>query len=187
MPKVRSFSTLRGSQSGRGRREERRLQSREGRLLAARGIFPLARNQPNEVDVVDDERSRPDGPPNGRSCNRRSLLSRVRERTTRESRCLPVCLLASLSVCLPALTAALRTTIPTKRSYPLVPENKRAARAAAVLVHRLLSFISLSVFLFLPCQPFSQTACLPFSRYHASSPSTSSGPPVSHYKRESCS
>jgi len=46
--------------------------------LAERGIFPLARNQLNEVEIAD-ERSRLDGP-NGKSFNRRSLLSRVRER-----------------------------------------------------------------------------------------------------------
>lgn len=72
-----------------GRDGQGRGEAPVSRGTTTRGIFPLARNQPNEVDVVDDERSRPDGPSNGRNYNRRSLLSRVREKTVRESRCLP--------------------------------------------------------------------------------------------------
>lgn len=72
----------------------------------ASGIFPLARNQLNEVEIAD-ERSRPDGP-NGKSFNRRSLLSHVSEK---EPRCCE-------SSCARWLSVA---TTPTKRSHPLVP------------------------------------------------------------------
>lgn len=93
---------------------------------------------------------------------------------------------ARVVVCL--LTAAVRTTIlrePTKRSYPLVQENKRAVRGCCSPTVSPLS-VSLSLNL-----SHKRSTYLPFSRYYAksSSPHLSHpvGLPVSHYKRESCS
>lgn len=97
---------------------------------------------------------------------------------------------ARVVVCL--LTAAVRTTIlrePTKRSYLLVQENKRAVRGCCSPTVSPLS-VSLSVSLSLN-HSHKRSTYLPFSRYYAksSSPHLSHpvGLPVSHYKRESCS
>lgn len=143
-----------------------RSRSRE-ELLAARGIFPLARNQLNEVEIAD-ERSRLDGP-NGKSFNRRSLLSRVRERAQCASQ---ACSLAGwLAGC---LLRRLRRNEATLLSRKTKEQRAAVAHPPSPFFHLLLK----------------RPGCLSFSYYQAGS-----SPPLSfylllrsscHYKRESC-